>query len=71
MEQRSNSFLETEKISSLMGKYAVPTSKEPLTSFKICFKEAVEPSVIAAFPAEKSVRPASPPTPTFGAYPLS
>ena len=24
MEQRSNSFLETEKISSLMGKYAVP-----------------------------------------------
>ena len=50
-----------------LGKYAVPTSNFPFTSCKICFKEAVEPSVMADFPAEKSARPASPPFPTFGA----
>ena len=51
------------------GKYAVPTSNFPFTSCRICFNEAVDPSVIADFPAEKSARPASPPFPTIGAYP--
>lgn len=49
------------------GKYAVPTSNFPFTSCRICFNEAVEPSVIADFPAEKSASPASPPFPTIGA----
>ena len=33
------------------GKYAVPTSNFPFTSCRICFNEAVDPSVIADFPA--------------------
>ena len=54
--------------SLIVGKYAVPTSKLPLTSCKICFRDAVEPRVIAAFPEVKSVVAVSlPARPTFGA----
>ena len=57
--------------STTLGKYAVPTSNLPLTSWRICFKEAVDPKVIADLPAEKSAIPASPPRPTFAVHPLS
>ena len=67
--QREAPPMDTPPLSSSVmdGKYAVPTSKEPFTSCKICFRDAVEPNVIAAFPDEKSASPESPPLPTFGA----